>query len=61
MLPLPLNWCKMLVYQNLNQELKVSIKGFAQAWKVLKFRGLSWNVLENEICLEKYYEINQKP
>ena len=23
------------------------IPGFAQAWKVLEFRGLSWKVLEN--------------
>ena len=35
--------------------------GFAQAWKVLEFRGLSWKVLENYICLEKYGKITQKP
>ena len=23
------------------------VTGFAQAWKVLEFRGLSWKVLEN--------------
>ena len=34
---------------------------FAQAWKVLELRGLSWKVLENQICLEKYWKITQKP
>ena len=34
--------------------------GFAQAWKVLGFSGFSWKVLENQICLEKYWKITQK-
>ena len=35
--------------------------GFTQAWKVLEYTGLSWKVLENEICLEKYLKNTQRP
>ena len=34
--------------------------GFAQAWKVLEFRDISWNVLENLIYLEKYRKNHSK-
>ena len=34
--------------------------GFAQAWKVLEYTRLSWKVLENKTCLEKYSKNTQK-
>ena len=39
--------------------LKCVITGFPQAWKVLEHTALSWTVLENEICLEKYLKNTQ--
>ena len=35
--------------------------GFAQAWKVLEYTRLSWKVLDNKICLEKYLKNTQRP
>ena len=35
--------------------------GFAQAWKVLEYSVLSWNIFENKICLEKYLKNSQRP
>ena len=35
--------------------------GFAQAWKVLEYIGLSWKVLENKICLEKHSKALKSP
>ena len=35
--------------------------GFAQAWKVLEYTGVSWKILENYICLEKYLKNTQRP
>ena len=54
---LPLSHCAptlMLVCQSPDT-------GFAQAWKVLEYTGLSWKVLENKICLEKYLKNTQRP
>ena len=42
------------------QSTQVCLSGFAQAWKELEFRGISWKVLENKICFEKYWKITQK-
>ena len=40
---------------------QLSCPGFEQAWKVLEYTGLSWKVLENKICLEKYLKNTQRP
>ena len=48
-------------YQTVWIQIRSDISGFAKAWKVLEYKGLSWKVLENKICLEKYLENTQRP
>ena len=51
----------MKVHNVVKIDFVTLITGFPQAWKVLVYTGLSWKVLENKICIEKYLKNTQRP
>ena len=52
--------CRAQLPQSTSMVKVTTTLGFALAWKVLEYTGLSWKVFKNKISLEKYLKNTQR-